>query len=44
MGTDEPTPARSDRAKLMMTNGMARLRAAKDVLSRKLPTRMPSIS
>ena len=44
MGTDEPTPTRSDRAKLMMTNGMARLRAAKDVLSRKLPTRMPSIS
>ena len=44
MGTDEPTPTRSDRAKLMMTKGMARLRAAKDVPSRKLPTRMPSIS
>src|SRR5699024_4254100 len=44
MGTDEPTPTRSAREKLMMTKGMARLRAANEVESRKLPTKMPSIS
>ena len=36
MGTDEPTPMRSARAKLMMTNGMARFSAANGVLAEKL--------
>ena len=42
MGTAEPTPIRSDNAKLMMTKGMARLIAAKAVAPRNWPTRMPS--
>ena len=44
MGTEDPTPTRSAREKLMITKGMARLRAAKAVASRKLPTKTPSRS
>ena len=42
MGTEEPTPMRSARAKLMMTKGMARLSAAKAVSPRNCPTKTPS--
>ena len=44
MGTAAPTPIRSARAKLMMTKGMARFRAAKEVLPRNCPTNRPSKS
>ena len=44
MGTAEPTPMRSARAKLMMTKGMARLMAAKAASPSTCPTRMPSMS
>ena len=43
IGTDEPTPIRSASAKLMITNGIARLRAAKGVSPKNLPTNTPSI-
>ena len=42
IGTADPTPIRSASAKLMMTNGMARLSAAKAVSLRKCPTKTPS--
>ena len=42
MGTEEPTPIRSARAKLMITKGMARFSAAKAVSPRNCPTKMPS--
>ena len=41
-GTDEPTPMRSARAKLIITNGIARLSAAKAVSPRYWPTKTPS--
>lgn len=44
MSTDEPTPIRSAIEKLMMTNGIARLTAAKAVSPRNCPTIMPSSS
>ena len=44
IGTEEPTPIRSASAKLMMTNGIARLSAANAVAERSWPTSMPSIS
>ena len=44
MGTAEPTPMRSARAKLMITKGIARLMAAKAVSPSTCPTRMPSMS
>ena len=43
MGTAEPTPIRSASEKLIITNGMARLTAAKAVSPRKRPTKTPSI-
>ena len=42
IGTEEPTPIKSARAKLMMTKGMARFNAAKAVVPRKRPTNTPS--
>ena len=42
IGTAEPTPIRSASEKLMMTNGMARLSAAKAVAPRNCPTKTPS--
>ena len=42
MGTAEPTPIKSASEKLIMTNGMARLSAAKAVSPRKRPTKTPS--
>lgn len=42
MGTEEPTPIMSASAKLMITNGMARLRAANAVSPKNRPTRIPS--
>ena len=44
MGTAEPTPMRSEIAKLMMTSGMARLSAAKASPPSSCPTNMPSSS
>ena len=41
IGTEEPTPIRSDSAKLMMTKGIARLTAAKAVEPKKLPDEDP---
>ena len=43
IGTEEPTPIRSAREKLMMTKGSARLSAAKAVSPRKWPTKIPSM-
>ena len=43
IGTDEPTPIRSAREKLMMTKGMARLTAANAVAPRYCPTNIPSM-
>ena len=44
MRTEEPTPIRSATAKLMITNGMARLTAAKAVSPKNCPTIIPSIN
>ena len=44
MGTEEPTPIRSARAKLIITKGIARLMAAKAASPRTWPTSTPSIS
>lgn len=44
MGTADPTPIRSASAKLMMTNGKARLSAANDVSPNIFPTKNPSNS
>ena len=44
MGTEDPTPMRSARAKLMMTRGMEKFKAAKAVSPRKCPIKIPSKS
>ena len=42
MGTEEPIPTKSDRAKLIIISGKARPNAAKAVVPMNYPTKMES--